>query len=81
MIELKEKQLNEEKKLQRILYNNSEKMDNDIENTNTKNKKSQGKNRSASAKVNLVMQKKSIFNDISNNKIKYNQENKKHIKK
>ena len=77
MIELKEKQLNEEKKLQRILYNNSEKMDNDIENTNTKNKKSQGKNRSASAKVNLVMQKKSIFNDISNNKIKYNQENKK----
>jgi hypothetical protein len=77
MIELKEKQLKEEKKLQRILYNNSEKMDNDIENTNTKNKKSQGKNRSASAKVNLVMQKKSIFNDISNNKIKYNQENKK----
>ena len=77
-IELKEKRIKEEKKLQRILnYNNDENINYNTENSNQKKKKAQNINRSPSAKVNLVLQKKNIFNDISENKIQYNNENKK----
>ena len=75
-IELKEKRIKEEKKLQRLLYNNDD--NNNSENINTKvNKKSGSHSRSPSGKVNIILQKKNIFNDISNYKIKYNKENKK----
>ena len=76
-IELKEKRIKEEKKLQRLLYSNNED-NNNVENLNTNlNKKSGTHSRSPSGKVNLILQKKNIFNDISNYKIKYNEENKK----
>ena len=75
-IELNEKRIKEEKKLQRILYNNND--ENYIpENVNQKNKKIKSKSRSPSSKVNLALQKKNIFNEISENKIKYNNENQK----
>ena len=73
-IELKEKRIKEENKLQRLLYNNN---DDNINNSNNKSKKSGSHSRSPSGKSNLVLQKKNIFNDISNYKIKYNKENKK----
>ena len=80
-IELKEKRIKEEKKLQRLLYNNEEN-ENNIQNTNNHTNKNKNNNggshsRSPSGKTNLVLQKKNLFNDISNCKIKYNNENKK----
>ena len=72
---LKEKQLKEEKKLKRLLYNNS---NSDL--TLDSGRKKESKSRSPSGyayKINLKLEKKNIFNDISNNKINYNKELKK----
>ena len=72
---LKEKQLKEEKKLKRLLYNNS---NSDL--TLDIGRKKESKSRSPSGyayKINLKLEKKNIFNDISNNKINYNKELKK----
>ena len=72
---LKEKQIKEEKKLKRLLYNDSN-SDIGLSGEGKKNSKS----RSPSGygyRVNLKMEKKNIFNEISDNKIKYNKENKK----
>ena len=72
---LKEKQMNEEKKLQRLLYDQNND-DNRVD--KGENKKFKSKSPSGYAyKINLKLEKKNIFNDISNNKINYNQENKK----
>ena len=78
-IELKEKRIKEEKKLQRLLYSNEESNEliQNINKSTNKNKSGNSHNRSPSGKVNLILQKKNIFNDISNCKIKYNNENKK----
>ena len=68
---IREKQMKEERKLNRLLYNDS--------NSDIKYKKN-SKSRSPSGyayKNNLKLEKKNIFNDISNNKINYNKENKK----
>ena len=72
---LKEKQMKEEKKLKRLLYNSS---NSDIQ-TNREGKKN-SKSRSPSGygyKEDLKLEKKNIFNEIADNKIKYNKENKK----
>ena len=72
---LKEKQMKEEKKLKRLLYNGN---NNDIQ-TIIESKKN-SKSRSPSGygyRLDLKLEKKNIFNEISNNKIKYNKENKK----
>ena len=72
---LKEKQLKEEKKLKRILYNNT-----NGELTLENGGKKESKSRSPSGyayKINLKLEKKNIFNEISNNKINYNKEIKK----
>ena len=82
-LELKEKQIKEEKKLKRLLYDNNENnnnndiINNDKNKNNKNNKNGKSKSRSTSAKVDLVLQKKTIFNEIANNKINYNKENKK----
>jgi hypothetical protein len=86
-LELKEKQIKEEKKLKRLLYDNNDENINDGININNANVKSNinkskktksGKNRNnASSKENLISHKKEIFNDIANYKITYNKENKK----
>ena len=72
---LKEKQIKEEKKLKRLLYNNSN-ADIKIE----KGGKKIVQNRSPSGyayRVDLKKEKKNIFNDITDNKIKFSNENKK----
>ena len=72
---LKEKQIKEEKKLKRILYNNNN-SDLRIDNGGKKEKP----NRSPSGyayKINLKLEKKNIFNEISDYKINYNKEIKK----
>ena len=72
---LKENQMKEEKKLKRILYNN---MNSDINIDN--GGKQQKQNRSPSGygyKINLKLEKKNIFDEISNNKINFNKEIKK----
>ena len=72
---LKEKQLKEEKKLKRLLYNNS---NSDLTLDNGRKKESKSRSPSGYAyKINLKLEKKNIFNDISNNKINYNKELKK----
>ena len=72
---LKEKQLKEEKKLKRLLYNNS---NSDLTLDNERKKESKSRSPSGYAyKINLKLEKKNIFNDISNNKINYNKELKK----
>ena len=87
-LELKEKQIKEEKKLKRLLYDNNDELMNmnnnnynNISTTNISksklNNNKNGKNRSSSSKANIVLQKKTIFNDIANYKINYNKENKK----
>ena len=83
-LELKEKQIKEEKKLKRLLYdnndnnnNNNDIINNDKSKNNKNNKNGKSKSRSTSAKVDFVLQKKTIFNEIANNKINYNKENKK----
>ena len=75
-IEFREKQIQEEKKIKRLLYDNEIQ---NLENSNSKGKdiKSKISPRIPSARVNLVLQKKNIFNDISTSKINYNKENKK----
>ena len=71
---LKEKQNKEEKKLKRLLYNNNA----DIKIDNGGKKTIQNRSSSGYAyRVDLKLEKKNIFNDITNNKIKYNKENKK----
>lgn len=71
----KEKQLKEEKKLKRLLYNNS---NSDLTLDNERKKESKSRSPSGYAyKINLKLEKKNIFNDISNNKINYNKELKK----
>ena len=74
-IEIKEKQIKEEKNIKKLLYDNETK----TTTTNNNNNSSKGKNipRTPSSRTNLVLQKKSLFNDISNNKISFNKENKK----
>ena len=70
---LKEKQIKEEKKLKRLLYNN-----NDLNLINEGKKEKSNRSPSGYAyKINLKLEKKNIFNEISNNKIKYNKEIKK----
>ena len=72
---LEEKQKKEEKKLKRLLYNDSN-IDINVENGG----KRSSKNRSPSGYAyirNLKSEKKNIFTEISNNKINYNKENKK----
>ena len=72
---LKEKQLKEEKKLKRLLYNNS---NSDLTLDNERKKESKSRSPSGYAyKINLKLEKKNIFNDISNNKINFNKELKK----
>ena len=72
---LKEKQLKEEKKLKRLLYNNS---NSDLALDIGRKKESKSRSPSGYAyKINLKLEKKNIFNDISNNKINYNKELKK----
>ena len=72
---LKEKQLKEEKKLKRLLYNNT---NGDLTLENGGKKESKSRSPSGYAyKINLKMEKKNIFNEISNNKINYNKEIKK----
>ena len=71
---LREKQMKEEKKLKRLLYNNN----NDLALDNGGKKESQSRSPSGYAyKINLKLEKKNIFNEISNNKINYNKEIKK----
>ena len=72
-IEMREKQIKEEKKLKRLLYNSND----NFNSNNNSSKKNKSISRSPSAKANLVQQKKNLFNDITNNKINYNNENKK----
>jgi len=74
-IEMREKQIKEEKKLKRLLYNSNDNFNSN--NNNNSSKKNKSISRSPSAKANLVQQKKYLFNDITNNKINYNNENKK----
>ena len=77
-IEMREKQIKEEKKLKRLLYNSNDNFNsNNNKNNNNSSKKNKSISRSPSAKANLVQQKKNLFNDITNNKINYNNENKK----
>ena len=72
---LKEKEMKEEKKLKRLLYNNS---NSDLTLDNGRKKESKSRSPSGYAyKINLKLEKKNIFNDISNNKINYNKELKK----
>ena len=72
---LKEKQLKEEKKLKRLLYNNS---NSDLTLDNERKKESKSRSPSGYAyKINLKLEKKNIFNDISNHKINFNKELKK----
>ena len=83
-LELKEKQIKEEKKLKRLLYDNNDENIDDVSNSNVKSNTNKskkniksGKNRNASSKANLISHKKEIFNDIANYKINYNKENRK----
>ena len=72
---LKEKQMKEEKKLNRLLYN---KINSDI--SALMEGKKNSKSRSPSGygyRPDLKLEKKNIFNEIADNKIKYNKENKK----
>ena len=72
---LKEKQMKEEKKLNRLLYN---KINSDI--SVLMEGKKNSKSRSPSGygyRPDLKLEKKNIFNEIADNKIKYNKENKK----
>ena len=75
-IEMREKQIKEEKKLKRLLCNSNDNF-NSKTNNNNSSKKNKSISRSPSAKANLVQQKKNLFSDITNNKINYNNENKK----
>jgi len=69
---MKEKEMKEEKKLQRLLYDQN---NDDIKLYMGENKKVKSKSPSGYAyKINLKLEKKNIFNDISNNKINYNKE-------
>ena len=76
-IEMREKQIKEEKKLKRLLYNSNDNFNSNNNDNNNSSKKNKSISRSPSAKANLVQQKKNLFNDITNNKINYNNENKK----
>jgi len=72
---LKEKQMKEEKKLKRLFYNS---INSNIQ-TNREGKKN-SKSRSPSGygyRLDLKLEKKNVFNEIADNKIKYNKENKK----
>ena len=72
---LKEKQMKEEKKLKRLLYNN---INADIKIDNGGKKITQNRSPSGYAyRVDLKLDKKNIFNDITDNKIKFSKENKK----
>jgi hypothetical protein len=69
-IEMREKQIKEEKKLKRLLYNSNDNFNsnnNKKNNNNNSSKKNKSISRSPSAKANLVQQKKNLNEEKNNN--------------